>query len=178
MLGPLDRTYGCYSESGHCTYGIPPTHYHLKEVAELFISKPDLPALASDLLPQQGSLDLPLWGMKFQRWDALTCSCRSQLFSQSSHLPKVLASHAEWQKLALGKCLYPPLLGCLTAHIYIGKVLSVNTKERQILTGATEHIKDLGYKEGLYFPKLINSKGVVLFLNITYWNRKLPRWVT
>lgn len=61
---------------------------------------------------------------------------------------------------------------------YIGKVLSITAKERQILTGTTKHIKAVEYKASLYFPKLIHVKGGVLFLDITEWNRKLPWWVT
>lgn len=108
--------------------------------------------------------------------ETLTWPCWNQLFLESWHLYPRLSKVAMSGESSLWVSVSPFCYQAAWLFKYIGKVLSIKTEERQILTGTTEHIKAPEYEASLYFPKLIHFKGGVLFLDITEWNRKLPWW--
>lgn len=173
MLGPLDRTY----------LGVKVrVDIALIEYPQFISLKTDCSYLFPNLISQLLLLTCHLWTSPCEEWSYRDEMHSPALAGANSSLRAHTCPRSQQVTMSSRSSLWVNVstLCYWAAWLlkYIAKVLSINTKERQILTGTSEHIKDLGYKAGLYFPKLINLKGVVLFLNITYWNRKLPRWVT
>lgn len=100
-----------------------------------------------------------LWGLPLRRKEEM-----ERYLPELAGVNSSFKSCNKWAKFALGKCLLSFCYQATWLLQYIGRVLSIKARERQILTGMAKHIKAREYKAVSIFQNWFTLRVMFCFL--------------